>query len=400
MKTILPLENTVQEYPWGSRTALSELLGRANASGAPQAELWMGAHPKAPSRVVGTDGSAIPLDRLIQENPDAILGPAASAKFGGRLPYLFKVLAAGQPLSVQAHPNRQQAENGYRRENEQGIPLDAPHRNYKDNSHKPECICALTPFWGLCGFRKTAEIKSLMDPVASSGLNTPLEALEKFSGPEGLRAFFQEIMTLPQGEKEALTKEAARKAEKLSTSGPVYDWMVRLHQAYPGDAGMLSPAFLNLVCLQPGEALYLPAGELHAYLDGTGIELMANSDNVLRGGLTPKHVDVPELMKVLTFQKRKIDILEPVPENGIERIYACPAEEFQLSVIRVADKASYASPENRSADILLCIDGSASAECRHNRQKMTKGLSVLIPAAAGPYTIQGEATLYKAAVPL
>jgi mannose-6-phosphate isomerase len=403
MARIYRLENRIQTYAWGSHTAIAELLGLPMPSPEPQAELWMGAHPRAPSEV-DIDGRRVSLDRLIKTDPLAMLGPEAMDKFGNRLPYLFKVLAAAEPLSIQAHPSRSQAIDGYGRENRLGIPLDAPQRNYRDDNHKPECLCALTRFWGMCGFRFPAQI---LDGLAGFCPNTLAGERERFlKAPDarGTRALFTALMTLPEAKKEAVLKEAACSALRLADGkSRRARWIARLVKAYPADIGVISPLLLNLVCLEPGEAMFLPAGQLHAYLEGTGMELMANSDNVLRGGLTPKHVDVAELTRTLNFDPIAIQPLCPEPVSQSEKAFPGEADEFCLSVVRVGGPiGDYRSPEKRSMDILLCTRGAGRVGwgLAGHGMAFEKGACLMAPAVAGRYQITGDADLYKAAVPL
>ena len=284
-RAALELRNTIQPYAWGSRTAIAGILGRPGTSAIPQAEMWMGAHPKAPSQVRTGDGWQ-PLDRLIKRYPDAILGRGAADRFGTRLPFLFKVLAAAQPLSIQAHPSRLQAEEGFARENRAGIRLDDPQRNYRDDHHKPELICALTEFWALCGFRPRQELLARLRQVCPEGLAALLGDLEQNGRPADIRSIFTRLMTLGEKRRRALVDEVLVRAGRRQDEEDLWRWIARLGRRYPGDIGVLAPVLLNLVRLRPAEALFLPSGHLHAYLQGTGIELMANSDNVLRGGLT------------------------------------------------------------------------------------------------------------------
>lgn len=397
MNRICVLENPIQAYAWGSETAIPELLGK-KPSGVPQAELWMGAHPKSPSTVID-DGRRTLLPDLIDRYPNEILGENVAQRFGGRLPYLFKVLAAARPLSVQAHPTRDQAKAGFARENRLGIALGAPERNYRDDNHKPECICALRPMWALNGFRMVPDIQSLLAQVCPEGLGTALESLRRSPNSDGLRRFFQTLMTLEEEKKSRIIRESVSRAAGLVSTAACFEWIINLHQAYPSDIGMLSPALLNLVCLKPGEAMFLQAGELHAYLDGVGIELMANSDNVLRGGLTPKHVDVPELLSVLTFEERTLDILSPRKVGPCEGRYDSGADEFVLSVITVTRGKDHAGSDKRSVEILLCTQGRASISDGNRSVDMPTGTAMLVPAASGSYSISGEATIYKATVP-
>ena len=400
MERISLMKNTVQEYAWGSYTAIPELLGNVSPAKTPQAELWMGAHPKAPS-MVKCDGNWKSLLELIEKNPHDILGEKVAEKFDNSLPYLFKVLAAAKPLSIQAHPSRDQAKRGFERENRVGIPLDAYNRNYKDDNHKPECICALSLLWALNGFRKISDIVGLMKKICPKGLKNELDNLRGEPNSLELKNFFQAMMTMDRDRQKQIIADAITNAQKFLDDDQAYKWMIDLHREYPADIGVFSPVLLNLICLKPGQAMFLKAGELHAYLDGVGIEIMANSDNVLRGGLTPKHVDVPELLKVLNFEEREVDILRQEESNNYESIYSSSAEEFILSVISVKEGIIYNSPLDRSVEILLCTDGNATVfeSGENDKIDIAGGRSVIIPAIVEKYSIEGNATLYKAAVP-
>ncbi len=398
---ILPLQNPIQTYPWGSRTALAEFLGRPSPAATPQAELWMGAHPKAPSQVQQDDGSLLALDSLIARDPESILGHRTAARFSNQLPYLFKILAAEQPLSIQAHPDQTQALAGFERENRAGIPLDAPQRNFKDPHHKPECICALTPFWAMCGFRPILEMLTLFSSVNSERLAPLLRDLEQSPDSTGLKLFFGSMLTMPAADRRTIIAQAVEKARPLSYNNPVFRWLTALQKSYPDDMGIFAPILLNLIRLMPGQALFLPAGELHAYLHGVAIELMANSDNVLRGGLTPKYIDVQELLKTLNFAHHKLEVLTPETRGRTEKGYPTLATEFSLSVITVQEGAPHTSDNRESVEILLCVEGAATLRQGSPSPplSLSKGASVLIPAAAGEYTLSGKAVVYKASVP-
>lgn len=401
MIRIHELTNTIQTYAWGSRSAIATLLGKPAPSESPQAELWMGAHRKAPStvRIRGKNRS---LADLIQEYPVEILGRQVAKTFGNQLPYLFKVLAAETPLSIQAHPGIHQAKSGFAKENAAGIPLQAFHRNYKDDRPKPELICALTPFSGLCGFRKISEIVNNLKRICPQTLHQSLKHLQTHANAYGLKAFFRFIMNLGEESVAAVVQEALSHAKARENADDVSAWIVKLAAAYSNDIGVISPAILNLIHLRPGEGLFLPTGELHAYLHGVGIELMGNSDNVLRGGLTAKHVDVAELMQVLSFQEKTIEILRPEPCAPYESCYRTPAVEFVLSVVELDSKDAYQSPLERSAEILLVTEGGAEMfeEGSGRCLQLRKGMSVIVPAAVPWYRIQGKGVFYKAAVPL
>jgi len=401
MTGICLLKNSIQEYAWGSYTAIPELLGNDSPANTPQAELWMGAHPKAPSKLK-CNGKWRSLLELIDKNPRGILGEKVAQKFKNRLPYLFKVLAAGKPLSIQAHPSLGQAKEGFERENRLGIPLDAPNRNYKDDNHKPECICALSAFWALNGFRKISAMISLLDRICPPGLTKELDLLRRKPDSDGLKNFFQTVMTMDRKSQKRIVDDAVKNARPVKGDNKAYQWMINLYKEYPSNIGVLSPIILNLICLEPGQALFLPAGTLHAYLDGVGIELMANSDNVLRGGLTPKHVDVKELLNVLNFEERDVNILKMEKINPCERRYESNAQEFSLSVIAVKTDTEYYSPGKRCVEILLCTDGDAVVVdfAENNSVDIKKGMSILIPAVVEKYSIKGDAVFYKAAVPI
>lgn len=401
MATISLLKNAIQEYAWGSTRAIPELLGRSNTEDQPQAELWMGAHPKAPS-LVFHNGRWVSLQQLIAQNPDDILGKTVAHKFNNRLPFLFKVLAAAKPLSIQAHPNKHQAQKGFQRENEQNIPMDAPERNYRDENHKPECLCALTRFWALSCFRRIPNILSDLHQLNLKLLNNMLAELKQRPTQQGLQRFYTSLMSLSPDQKKRVVGQALKKTSHDIADRPEFQWMIKLANHYPEDIGVLSPFFLNLIRLEPGQAIYLDAGELHAYLQGLGIELMANSDNVLRGGLTPKHVDVPELLRTLNFGGRDIALLEPQAAGTNEHIYTSPAAEFVLAVITLNKGSIYHSPPQRSVEIMICTQGNLTI-AEHDSQTETElpqGASVFIPASVKRYSLKGEGTCYKAGVPL
>jgi mannose-6-phosphate isomerase len=401
MRKIGLLKNAIQEYAWGSMGAIPELLGQSVPADKPQAELWMGAHPKAPSQVF-LDGLWRSLPEVIQESPAETLGQKVAARFSNKLPFLFKVLAAAKPLSLQAHPTKEQAVQGFARENELGIPLDAVHRNYRDDNHKPEIICALTPFWALNGFRRIEETLSLLEEARIAGLAEIVSYLRSHSNRGGLQTFFNHLMAMDSGKQRKIVEQAIHSAEKRTHEEPVWTWMIKLNEEYLGDIGVLSPLFLNLVRLEPQQAMYLLAGELHAYLEGVGIELMANSDNVLRGGLTSKHIDVQELLAVLNFADGDVNILTPKNLTPGEAIYRTKAEEFVLSVIKINKEASFYSPRDRSVEMMMCTEGEVSLTdlSAGDITLLTKGTSVIVPVAVEQYRIEGDGILYKAAVPV
>ena len=392
------LDCTVMPYAWGSRTAIAELTGRATPSEGPEAELWMGAHPLAPSRVVRS-GSAVSLADAIAEAPERELGAPVVRAYGVRLPFLLKVLAAAQPLSIQAHPNAAQARAGFEEEERRGIPRDAGHRNYKDPSHKPELLCALTPFDALCGFRSIDETLALFDGLSVHALDDALAPLRASRDARGLAETFQRLMTTPERERAPIVDEVVSACGR--PGGPFAReraWAVRLATIHPGDVGVVSALLLNLVRLEPGDAVYLGAGNLHAYLEGTGVEIMASSDNVLRGGLTQKHVDVPELMRVLEWTAGPVVPMRPREIDPIERVYETPAQEFRLSVLDLASAAFEVSRETHGPEILLATRGSArvTSAASAGAVDLEGGGAVFLPASTGRFTLSGDAVVYRA----
>ena len=401
MDRIGVLKNPIQDYAWGSRTFIPQLIGELTPANTPQAELWMGAHPKAPSQVL-CDSEWISLAELIQENPEGILGDSVAKKFSNKLPFLFKVLAAAKPLSIQAHPNRDQARQGFARENRLKVPLNDPHRNYRDENHKPEMICALTPFWALSGFGKVEDLITLADRLGTPTLRDKVINLRGQSDDEGLKKFFTTLMIMDRDHQEQMVAEVVKQCEKYSGTEAAFEWIIRLNQDYAGDICVLSPIFMKVVRLEPGEAMYTPSGKLHAYLEGVGMELMANSDNVLRGGLTTKRIDVPELLKILNFITHEAGPLRPEWRGITESLYHSPAEEFMLSVISVGEGSAFRSSRKRSIEMMICTEGNAHITDLRNGDvlSLNKGTAIIIPAAAGQYRIEGKAIIYKAAVPL
>lgn len=399
MNKIALLENQILEYAWGSRTFISSLTGKETPSANPQAEMWMGAHTKAPS-ILKIENNKIQLHKLISKHPVETLNSYVAEKFSKELPFLFKVLAASKPLSIQAHPDKIQAVEGFKRENLNKIPIDAPERNYRDKNHKPELICALSNMWLLKGFRHPSQIMELFGPFEKVLNKKVIHSIKEPDAVENLKGFLKILLYLDEGEKNNLLNEIKNISEKVIESNPAYKWVSRLKKEYPNDIGALSPLFLNLINMKPGEAIFLPEREFHAYLEGAGLEIMANSDNVLRGGLTNKHIDKSELFNVLDFTPSETEKIKPKRIN-FEQVFESSAEEFMLSRIHLPDTGSiYRSSESRSVEIILCTDGFAEISASVNNQlTLSKGMSAFIPASAGMYTIRGESTVFKATVP-
>ncbi|MBN9606123.1 MAG: mannose-6-phosphate isomerase, class I [Actinomycetales bacterium] len=361
------LTNTPRDYAWGSRAAIAELLGRP-ASGGPEAELWLGTHPGSPARLV--DGGATLLETL-----DA------------PLPYLLKVLAAAEPLSLQAHPTPEQAAEGFAREEAAGVPLDAPQRNYKDRGAKPELIYALSdPFRALSGFRPVADTLAVLDPVRDDPRIAPL--VGRLGGDGALRAVVRWLLERGEGVEElvAAVVEAAAVVE-----GPSWETVRLLAGRYPGDPGIAISLLLHTVALRPGEALYLPAGNIHAYLEGLGIELMAASDNVLRGGLTPKHVDLPELLRVLDVRPLPVPYLVPEEREPGVRVFRPEGVGFALTVVDAAALARGVELPAPGRSLALAVGGAVEI----GADEVPAGSAAYL-SGESPLAVRGRGTLFLA----
>ncbi|MFB7501061.1 mannose-6-phosphate isomerase, class I [Streptomyces sp. NPDC056161] len=380
------LDNTIRPYAWGSATAIPKLIG-VEPTGEPQAEMWMGAHPGAPSRTPrGT------LVDVIDVDPKRELGPEAVAKFGPRLPFLLKILAAGAPLSLQVHPDLEQARQGYEDEEQRGIPVDAPYRNYRDANHKPELICALTEFDGLCGFRDPLRAADLLDGLGVDTLKPYVDLLRARPADAALREVLTAVLTADRDEMARTVAQAATACARLGGDHAPYADIAR---HYPGDPGVIAAMLLNHVRLQPGEALFLGAGIPHAYLNGLGVEIMANSDNVLRCGLTPKHVDVPELLRIVRFEASDPGVLRPEASPDGEEVYETPIDEFQLSRYVLPAGGTTHDLTLPTPQILLCTAGTVRA----GEHELTPGQSVFVPAA-DKAEVSGTGTVFRATVRL
>ena len=404
MLGVMRLENSIRRYAWGSRTALAGLQGRRPAP-EPEAELWLGAHPQLPSAVM-LAGRRVCLDRLVAERPAETLGPVAQ-RFGAALPFLLKVLAVAEPLSIQAHPTLAQAAAGFAREDAAGIPADAPQRSYRDRNHKPEVVVALEPYWLLSGFRPYEEVARGLAAIGVPATRATVTDLRANPGAEALRALMDATLRLDAEQRTDLVARAVAVAgSRLQESAPpaaaAARWVQRLAAQYPDDSGVLSPWLLNLVHLAPGEALFTGAGTLHALLRGTAVELQANSDNVLRGGLTPKNVDVPELLRVASFVPHEPVVLRPPPAANGERRYPTPAAEFALSSVALdkLEPGTGFAATTGGPEILLLLHGHGTVRDAAGREVACRpGESVFVPAAVASYQVRGTALMFRARVP-
>ncbi|WP_271459850.1 mannose-6-phosphate isomerase [Pantoea leporis] len=382
------LNNSLQNYAWGSKTALTELYGIENPQGLPMAELWMGAHPKSPS-TVEVNGEVRSLREIIDADKVAMLGKAVAERFG-ELPFLFKVLCADQPLSIQVHPSKAAAEQGFARENAAGIPLSAAERNYKDANHKPELVYALTPFQAMNGFRELHEIVSLLEPVA--GAHPQIAHFLENANEANLAKLFATLLSLQDEAKSRAI--GVLKSAINAREGEPWQTIKSIAIDYPDDSGLFSPLLLNVITLQPGEAMFLFAETPHAYLKGVALEVMANSDNVLRAGLTPKFIDIPELLANLKFQAKPAATLLTQPQRDGETLnFPIPVEDFAFAIHGLS-AAPQALAQN-SAALLFCIEGQAIIEKSGQQLVLKPGESCFVAANESPVNAAGTGRLAR-----
>lgn len=386
------MDNKIQNYDWGSRTAIHDLFGFANEAQQPQAEVWMGTHPNGCS-IVKQGSTNVSLSELIKQDPPAFLSQSTSKAFGD-LPFLFKILAADKALSIQVHPNKQDAELGYAKEQELGVPLSAFNRNYKDANHKPELVYALTEYQAMNGFRPFDEIITEFRLCDIPEVNGYLEQFERNPNQDGLCHFFVEILSMKEARKLNAVDHLLSYAA-MNQARPVYALILDLAEQYPNDVGLFAPLLLNVITLKPGEAMFLCARTPHAYIKGTGLEIMANSDNVLRAGLTPKHMDVEELVKCTDFIPKPINTLLTQAEiNGSEHHFPVSVQDFQFSVFQAPKEQRV---EMTSAEILMPIDADVALLAQSGETLVLgKGQSAFIPAYVGNYTISCEGRVARA----
>ena len=409
---VLRLHGAVQHYAWGGCDFIPGLLGIANNERIPFAELWMGAHPNGPA-TTNVAGRDVPLDRLIAEAPDKILGSATSTHFGGRLPYLFKVLDVAKMLSIQAHPTKKQAEEGFARESAEGIDLQDAERTYKDDNDKPEVAVALTDFWMLHGFRPLEQIAEMFRTVPelhSIMPDFPAKLVRTETTVQARRVLLQDlyhtVMTVPQDSADLLLNALITRLATIDTSdkNDPSHWVTRALETFcPGhcDRGIFSIYLLNLVHLRPGQGTFQRAGTLHAYLEGVTVELMGNSDNVLRGGLTPKHVDVPGLMRIVSFDSGPPVIMNGLHAGASECVYQTSSDEFELSSINLASGAPYLGNTAQGPDTIIVLSGGAILAANGQSTALRRGSIVLVSFGVH-YVVHASgdrASFFKASVP-
>jgi mannose-6-phosphate isomerase len=392
----------IQNYAWGGHEFIPELLGMHPEPHTPYAEYWLGAHKKAPSKIILEDNKTVCLDEFIAEYPQRTLGQRVALQYG-QLPYLLKVLDVKKPLSIQVHPTKPEAEAGFQRENELGIPLDSSERNYKDDNHKPELMVALSDFWLLHGFLPETQLLSVLRNVPEFHVLLPVFEHGGYAG------LYKHVMSTPPEEVDAilgpLVTRIRRKGESdgWERSSAEY-WVARAmadNNRDHYDRGLFSIYFFNLVKLRTGQAIFQDAGIPHAYLQGQNVEVMASSDNVLRGGLTEKHVDVPELLRTVRFEGICPRVIEGTPvDNPSETLYESPTQDFRLSRIRLGKGEPYVN-STQSIEIVLLMDGAAAIECGRKHLALSRGQSAGI---FGESTFQmtalsEKAALFRASIP-
>ncbi len=370
MRKISP---SLQDYDWGSNSFIQELLSINNAG--VLAEAWYGAHPKAPSLTDSTN-----LLKLIEKDPEYWLGSAAK-----QMPFLLKILAANQALSIQVHPNKDQAEQGFAEENEKGIALSDPHRSFRDDNHKPELMMALTDFYALCGFREYTQIVDIFRTLNLAQLFTSFESFAKKLSPQSFSELYLQVIQYPDPKK---LNDALLKLPEKGEYAHLISWVKKLNEIYPGDTAIISPLLMNLIKLRPYEAIYLDAGVIHAYLEGSGIEIMASGDNVLRAGLTSKHIDIPKLCEIMTFAPYMPDIQTAPRDDDYLHGYQSEADDFKLYHLKLSGE--YKALDIEGIKIVLCLSGELKLSSDEDELLLSRGESAVISASRTELSISGK----------
>lgn len=398
------LKGIIRHYAWGGYNYIPELTGISNEKKEPCAEYWMGAHPASPS-IVQTGQGDVPLNDLIERSPEKFLNKTVYAHFG-ELPFLFKVLDVRDMLSIQVHPSKKGAEEGFDREEKAGIPLTDPHRNYKDRNHKPELMVALSDFYLLHGFRTEASMEKILYDTLELNIFLPLFR------KHGYKALYQMVMEMKQSDVDAIQGSLVAREKALKSMGQLTRndpgwWVCKLYEGQDNisenfDRGIFSLYFFNIVKINKGDGIFQGAGVPHAYLEGQNIEIMANSDNVLRGGLTPKHVDVPELLRHTTFEGIIPHILsgQSIDQSSKETFYPSGVPDFGISKISM-DVSGSLSLKAFSMEILLVTEGNC--EIKEDGKPvlfLKRGeVAVLLPGTSYEICSDNRVTIYRAFVP-
>ncbi|WP_250258485.1 mannose-6-phosphate isomerase, class I [Dermabacter sp. Marseille-Q3180] len=396
------LSGHLQRYAWGSPAHLPEFLS-VEADGTPWAELWFGAHPLAPATLTAS-GEA--LNEAIAHHPESMLGESVTRAFGNALPFLLKLIAPKEPLSLQVHPTREHARECFAAENAAGLALDSPERNYRDANHKPEMVLALEPFEALCGFRTPRKAASILEGLEAPLAKRILALLEAQPSAHGMRAAFRMLVAPtmrpdPRGIV-ALAEECAARLRARTSPSPRIDRAVALlNEKYPGDPGVAATLLLNPVSLKPGEAMFVPAGALHSYLSGFAVEIMASSDNVLRAGITPKKVDADELLQCVSVSAAPPIRIAPERLNDVTSAYFAPIDDFELSTFtsEAGDDSSAQTFVGTGPRIVVCLDGPLTLDTSAGSDTLERGEAVFIAAHEGALTVRGHGRLVQASVP-
>jgi mannose-6-phosphate isomerase len=383
------LTSPIRNYAWGSNSAIAAVQGRLVPSLEPEAELWMGAHPASPS-LLSAGGALVPLDVAVAGAAGPMLGDAVVARHGARLPFLLKLLAADAPLSLQVHPDAAQALAGFEAAERSGPLLGDPMRSYVDRYHKPELLSAVSEFHGLCGFRPVDETLALLEPLEAPLLRPFLDRLRASPDAAGLRGTVNDLLTLPTDDGAALVAEVVRAAE---VNGP--SLAVELGARYPGDVGVIVALLLNRIVLSPGESMFLAAGVMHAYLHGLGVEVMAASDNVIRGGLTGKHVDVVELLRLVDFTPGPAVPLAPERPGPGVLVWRPPVDEFVLARVDLATAGGSVTRTASGPRIVFCLSGAVSVDDGAGPEPLPAGQAGFVRAGNAHLALTGDGIAYE-----
>ena len=385
---IYRLQFQTQNYDWGSVDAISDLLGIDNPDKATIAELWLGDHHRAPSLIQLPDGAML-LDQFLGENPHH-LGEKSRTAFGNHLPFLFKILSAEKPLSLQVHPNRAQAAAGFLREQATDIELTAFNRSYPDDNHKPELLYALTSFRVLCGFRLLSEIEDSLRKLNSELSGRLLSVIASVESDAKLKAIYSILFDLNEEQRQQFIEHCL----SLSHS-PLWQEIHRLNSFFPGDIGVISPLFLNLIELKPSEALFVPPGTLHTYLEGTGLEVMSCSDNVVRAGLTGKYRNTDELMNIVNWSDNSVvtEKLTPTVASFNERIFDTPVKDFNFSILELSGSSS--SYPIDAAEVFLCLKGTVALTDSTSSVELSRGEACFVSACCQQLRVSGDGELAR-----
>jgi mannose-6-phosphate isomerase len=400
---VFKLVGKVQHYDWGGTTFIPDLLSLPNPEKRPFAEYWMGAHEGGPSSI-GSAGNGAHgfLNEFIRERPEETLGAYTAGRFG-RLPYLFKILDVKEMLSIQVHPTKKNAEQEFATENQRGVDIKSPTRNYKDDNHKPELMLALSDFWLLHGFKPAEELLTTLQSVPELSFLIPV------FGEQDYRSLYKTVMEMPDNEVDKRLQPLMDriiplyKDRKISKKEEHF-WAARAALTYnrPGhtDRGIFSIYLFNLLNLHKGEAIFQDAGLPHAYLEGQNVEIMANSDNVLRGGLTPKHVDVPELLKHVRFEATYPRITPEDSNAGHISVFRTPAPDFELSKISLLP-GECITIRAHSIEIFIVLEGHLGVEEDQGEAFTRKRGEAFLGLFQSRFNLVGisDTVLYRASVP-